>query len=62
MSEETTNQGSPLPAVSASTTAHDDPVDDGATTKSHVIHNPLWVIVIGMACFFGATALITAWS
>jgi hypothetical protein len=30
--------------------------------RSHPIRNPLWVIVIGMACFFGATALIVAWS
>ncbi len=34
----------------------------GLWMRSHPIRNPLWVIVIGMACFFGATALIVAWS
>jgi hypothetical protein len=62
MSNETTNQGNPLPLASASATAQGDPVASDATTKSHTIHNPLWVIVIGMACFFGVTAIITAWS
>jgi hypothetical protein len=27
----------------------------------HAIENPLWIIVIGMACFFGSAALIIAW-
>lgn len=34
----------------------------GIWMRSHPIQNPLWVIVIGMACFFGTTALIIAWS
>ena len=32
------------------------------TNRYHSIGNPLWVIVIGMACFFGIAALILAWS
>jgi len=34
--------------------------DHTAATNPYAIHNPLWVIVIGMACFFGVTALIIA--
>jgi hypothetical protein len=62
MSNGTRNQGNPLPSGSASETAQGDPVASDVTTKSHAIRNPLWVIVIGMACFFGVTAIITAWS
>jgi hypothetical protein len=32
-----------------------------ASLLDRPIQNPLWVIVIAMACFFGATALIIAW-
>jgi hypothetical protein len=32
------------------------------TPEVRAISNPLWVIVIGMACFFGVAALILAWS
>jgi hypothetical protein len=31
------------------------------TTDSHAIENPLWIIIIGMACFFATAALIIAW-
>jgi hypothetical protein len=29
-----------------------------AVTSSHAITNPLWIIVIAMACFFGVMALV----
>jgi hypothetical protein len=37
------------------------PAASGATKTSSAIHNPLWVIVIGMACFSGVAALVLAW-
>jgi len=37
------------------------PVAGPATTVSPAIENPLWIIVIGMACFFGVAALLIAW-
>jgi hypothetical protein len=40
--------------------AHAAANDRTAATNPYDIHNPLWVIVIGMACFFGVTALIIA--
>ena len=61
MSNETRNQGNSLPSASASDIAQGDSVASDVTTKSHTIDNPLWVIVIGMACFFGAAALVLAW-
>jgi len=36
-------------------------IASGAATSSHTIENPLWIIVIGMACFFGVAALIIVW-
>jgi hypothetical protein len=37
------------------------PAADLPATDSQAIENPLWIIVIGMACFFGAAALIITW-
>jgi hypothetical protein len=34
--------------------------ESAATTSSHVTENPLWIIVIAMACFFGVACLVIA--
>jgi hypothetical protein len=60
MSQATTISGNPLPPAFQSAHVQDSPVASGATTRSYAIHNPLWVIVIGMASFFGVAALILA--
>lgn len=54
--------GTPLPWAFDSSRVSSRPVANSATTHSHPITNPLWVIVIGMACFFGVVAFILAWS
>jgi hypothetical protein len=52
MSHATTIPGNRLPWASPSI---------GRTpANSHTIENPLWVIVIGMACFFSVAALVIA--
>jgi hypothetical protein len=54
--------GSPLPAAFNSSRVSSRPVASSGAPHSHPITNPLWVIVIGMACFFGVAALLLAWS
>jgi hypothetical protein len=61
MSHATTLPGNSLPSAFDSSHVKGGPVVSGATTNSHTIENPLWVIVIGMACFFGVAALVIAW-
>jgi hypothetical protein len=62
MSHATTIPGaSALPAAFDSSRVSSRPVASIATPHSHPIANPLWVIVIGMACFFGVVALVLAW-
>jgi hypothetical protein len=51
----------PIPSASESSRVSSRPVAGLTTADSHAIENPLWIIVIGMACFFGAAALIIAW-
>jgi hypothetical protein len=53
--------GGPLPSALESTRASSRPEARATATDSHAIENPLWVIVIGMACFFGVAALVIAW-
>jgi hypothetical protein len=50
-----------MPSASESSRVSSRPVASLTTTDSHLIENPLWIIVIGMACFFGSAALIIAW-
>ena len=38
------------------------PVSALPTTPSITSDNPLLVIMVGMACFFGAVALVIGWS
>jgi hypothetical protein len=54
--------GPPLPAAFDSSHVSSRPVASVATTHPHPITNPLWVIVIGMACFFGVVAVVLAGS
>jgi hypothetical protein len=62
MSLATTNPGrDTFPSAFDSSQVSSRPVADSATTHFHPINNPLWVIVIGMACFFGVVALVLAW-
>jgi hypothetical protein len=35
---------------------------DSSTSNSHAMDNPLWIIVIAMACFFGVASLVIATS
>jgi hypothetical protein len=51
----------PAPSASELSRASSRPVAGLTTTDSHAIENPLWIIVIGMACFFGTAALLIAW-
>jgi hypothetical protein len=44
-----------LTTAEARTAANDDAAD---TLEG--IRNPLWIIAIGMACFFGAAAVVMA--
>jgi hypothetical protein len=63
MSQATTIPGgNPLPSAFDSSHVSTGPIAGRATTHSHPITNPLWVIVIGMGCFFGVAALVLAWS
>jgi hypothetical protein len=52
----------PLPSAFDSSQVSTRPVASSATTHSHPITNPLWVIVIGMACFFGVVSFVLAGS
>lgn len=61
MSHATTLPGNTLTSAFDSSHVHSSPVASGATINSLTIENPLWVIVIGMACFFGVAALVIAW-
>ena len=61
MSNATAISGNPLPSAFDLSRVSGRPIAGRATTNSHVIENPLWVIVIGMACFFGVAALVIAW-
>lgn len=54
--------GTPLPSAFDSSRVSIRPVASSATTHSRPITNPLWVIVIGMACFFGVVAFVLAGS
>jgi hypothetical protein len=54
--------GTLLPSAFYTSHVSSHSVASSATTHSHPITNPLWVIVIGMACFFGAVAFVLAWS
>jgi hypothetical protein len=60
MSHATTMAGGAFPTAFDSSRVSSRPAAAVTTTDSHVIENPLWVIVIGMACFFGVAALIIA--
>jgi hypothetical protein len=60
MSHVTTMPRIRLPLAFDSVHISSSPVAD-ATTDAHAIDSPLWVIVIGMACFFGVAALVIAW-
>jgi hypothetical protein len=53
--------GDVRPALALPTTAEARAAanDDAADTPEG-IRNPLWIIAIGMACFFGAAALVMA--
>jgi hypothetical protein len=61
MSHATTLAGAPLRSALESTCLASRPAAALTATDAHAIENPLWIIVIGMACFFGAAALIITW-
>ena len=49
-----------IPVASAHTSAAAN--EDSAPTVSNDLRNPLWIIAIGMAWFFGITAAVIALS
>jgi hypothetical protein len=53
--------GGALPAIFESSRVSSRPAARLTARDSEAIANPLWVIVIGMACFFGVAALVVAW-
>jgi len=52
---------SPLPAALNAAPVQHRSVAAPTAAQPGGVSNPLWIIVIGMACFFGAAALILAW-
>jgi hypothetical protein len=62
MSHAATIAGGLLPSTLESSHVSTRPAASLTTNDFHAIENPLWVIVIGMACFFGLAALIIACS
>jgi hypothetical protein len=55
----------PLTATAVSVSVTDTSAaanDDSAPTVSNDLRNPLWIIAIGMAWFFGITAAVIAFS
>jgi len=58
MSVTTRNSSTPLSTTLRSAHVPDHLVAVAATRPTDITPNPLWVIVIAMACFFGAAALI----
>jgi hypothetical protein len=61
MSHATTMAGGALPAIFESSRVSSRPAARLTARDSEAIANPLWLIVIGMACFFGVAALVVAW-
>jgi hypothetical protein len=61
MSHATTIPAGPLPSAFESARVSSRPAPGLTTTDSHAIENPLSIIMIGMACFFGVAALIIAY-
>jgi hypothetical protein len=61
VSHATTISGGPFPSASEPSRLTSRPVAGLTATDSHTIENPLWVIVIGMGCFFGVAALVITW-
>jgi hypothetical protein len=61
MSHAATIAGGPLASALESSRVSSRPAAGLTPTNSHAIENPLWIIVIGMACFFGVAALMIAW-
>ncbi|MGA8707999.1 MAG: hypothetical protein WB646_13545 [Steroidobacteraceae bacterium] len=61
MSHATTMAGGPLPAAFESARVSSRPAAGPTATHAEAIENPLWLIVIGMACFFSVAALAVAW-
>jgi hypothetical protein len=61
MSHLTMILASPHPAVLNAAQIQHRPAAARTTAQPGGISNPLWIIVIGMACFFGAAALILTW-
>jgi hypothetical protein len=51
-----------LPVTVSVTDARSAANDDSATTVPNDLRNPLWIIAIGMAWFFGITAAVIALS
>jgi hypothetical protein len=60
MSHATMIPGTVLSAFDASPVQRRS-ITGGTAISSHTIENPLWIIVIGMACFFGVAALLIVW-
>lgn len=62
MSQVTTFTGNAFPSMYDTSGIRGRPVSALPTTPSITRGNPLLVIMVGMACFFGVAALIIAWS
>jgi hypothetical protein len=73
MTDPNLNSGSPVPTAFAVDKTCAAPIvarlsrlqalgaaNDDAAASSHAIRNPLWIVVIGMACMFGVMALVTS--
>jgi hypothetical protein len=61
MSQVITFTGNAFPAIGVTSAVRDRPVSALPTTPSVTSDNPLFVIMVGMACFFGVAALAIAW-
>jgi hypothetical protein len=61
MSHASTITAGHLPSALQSSRVSSRLADSLTATDSHAIENPLWIIVIGMACFIGVAAVIIAW-
>jgi hypothetical protein len=60
MSYVTATARKPLHIALDSSHARNGAVAGRATSSSRAIDNPLWIIVIAMACFFGVASLVIA--
>ena len=61
MSQVITFTGNAFPSMQDTSAVRGRPVSALPTTPSNISDNPHFVIMVGMACFFGVAALAIAW-